>query len=138
MRIQAVVMSVVAIAGLGLGGSSAWTAPAGDLPAVTRIQYNPYPDRYTDPRYYPDDRRDGYYAPYPPPRDGYDPAYDREAPLWRPGDVLPLQLLDIVVDDWDRRGLGRPPGGHFWVRIDPQFILVRESDRMIARVISFD
>ena len=109
---------------------------------LTLVQYGQYPDQrppnyYPQDRYYPDDRRDGYYPPYPPPRDSYN-QYDRNAPLWRPGDVLPPDLLDFVVDDWERRGLERPPGGHLWVRVGPQFILVRDRDRMIARVISFD
>jgi hypothetical protein len=42
-------------------------------------------------------------------------SYDRDYPLWRPGDVPPPQLLDFVVDDWEPRGLERPPGGHLWV-----------------------
>jgi Ni/Co efflux regulator RcnB len=57
---------------------------------------------------------------------------------WRPGEVLPGQLLNRVVGDWEERGLSRPPGGHQWVRVGEQFILVRGRDRMIARVLNFD
>jgi Ni/Co efflux regulator RcnB len=132
MRIQtsAALLSVALLT--AFAGPSA-SAAAPDHPIATPAQYAPYPDRrdYQD-RYYPGDRRDDYYRPYPPPRSSYD------APLWRPGDVLPPDLLDFVVDDWEPRGLERPPGGHFWVRVGPQFILVRERDRMIARVINFD
>ena len=80
---------------------------------------------------YSSERRDGYY-PYPP-RD----AYDRDYPIWRAGDVVPGELLDFVVDDWEPRGLERPPGGHQWIRTRSQFLLVRERDRMIARIITF-
>jgi Ni/Co efflux regulator RcnB len=131
LQVSAVLMSILFATGLG---ASAPAALADDPPAATPIQYGPYPDEryYPQDRYYPNDRRDGY-APYPP-RD----SYDRGAPLWRPGDLLPPQLLDYIVDDWEPRGLERPPGGHLWVRVDPQFILVRERDRMISRVINFD
>ncbi len=62
----------------------------------------------------------------------------RGGPKWRPGQVLPGQFLNRVVDDWEERGLSRPPGGHQWVRVGEQFILVRGRDRMIARVLNFD
>jgi len=94
-------------------------------------------------QYYPDDRR-GYYGDryYPPPRAGYPyqgaPYAGREYPRWRPGDVVPPEVLDFIVHDWEPRGLERPPGGHQWVRVDPQFLLVRERDLMISRVINFD
>src|SRR5262245_39161454 len=138
MKIQAALISLVVVAGFGLGPSPASSTPVGDHAAMTQIQYAPpYSGRYPDQRYYPDNRRD-YYPPYPSQRGGYDQSYESGAPLWRAGDVLPPDLLDIVVDDWERRGLERPPGGHFWVRVDPQFILVRERDRMISRIVSFD
>ena len=62
----------------------------------------------------------------------------RGGPKWRPGQVLPGQFLNRVVNDWEERGLSRPPGGHQWVRVGFQFILVRGRDRMIARVLNFD
>jgi Ni/Co efflux regulator RcnB len=62
----------------------------------------------------------------------------RRGPKWRPGEVLPGQFLNRAVDDWEDRGLSRPPGGHQWVRVGEQFILVRGRDRMIARVLNFD
>lgn len=129
-QISAPFLSIVTVLGL-----SAAAAVANAQPTVQLAQY----DRY-EPRggYYPPDtppyrgeRRDDY--PYPS-RD----AYDRDYPLWRPGDVVPGQALDFVVDDWEPRGLTRPPGGHQWFRVRGQFILVRERDRMIARVITFD
>ena len=57
---------------------------------------------------------------------------------WRAGDVLPPDLLGRVVPDWEERGLSRPPGGHEWVRVGPQIILVRDRDHMIARTLNFD
>jgi len=62
----------------------------------------------------------------------------RGGPKWRPGQVLPGEFLNRVVDDWEERGLGRPPGGNQWVRVGEQFILVRGRDRMVARVLNFD
>ena len=62
----------------------------------------------------------------------------RGGPKWRPGQVLPGEFLNRVVDDWEERGLSRPPGGHQWVRVGEQFILVRGRDRMIARILNFD
>ena len=125
------------VAALWLGSAMfAGSAPASAQPALQHIQYDRYPDQRRGGDYppappYAGEQRDGYY-PYPP-RD----SYDRDYPLWRPGDVLPPQLLNFVVDDWEPRGLERPPGGHLWVRVREQFILVRESDRMISRVINF-
>jgi len=140
MKIQAALISLVMLTGLGLGAPAASSAPAYDQTALIPIQYAPpYPDRYPNQQpYYPDNRRDGYYPSYPPQRGGYDQGYGREGQLWRPGEVMPPDLLNVIVDDWQRRGLERPPGGHFWVRVDPQFILVRERDRMISRIVSFD
>ena len=110
---------------LGLSPTGAVQATA--EPALIQVQYDRYPDQ-----------RDGY---YPPSRGDYSqyPSRDgRDYPLWRPGDVVPGQALDFVVDDWEPRGLQRPPGGHQWFRVPGQFILVRERDRMISRVITFE
>jgi Ni/Co efflux regulator RcnB len=70
-------------------------------------------------------------------RDGYN---DRESRgfKWRPGQILPEQFFNRVVNDWEERGLSRPPGGHQWVRVGQQFVLVRGQDRMIARILNFD
>ena len=132
MRIQtsAALLSIALV--MALGGSVACAGPY-DGPTAARVQYAPYPDRrdnyYPQDRYSPNDQRGGY---YPPSRGSYD------APLWRPGDVVPPDVLDFVVDDWEPRGLQRPPGGHLWFRVGYQFLLVRERDRMISRVINFN
>jgi Ni/Co efflux regulator RcnB len=136
MKIQISTAFLSIVTALGL--SSAGVAPASAQPAVQSVQYDRYPDQrrggdYPPPPPYAGERRDDGYYPYPP-RD----AYDRDYPLWRAGDVVPGELLDFVVDDWEPRGLERPPGGHQWVRTRGQFLLVRERDRMIARVITFD
>jgi Ni/Co efflux regulator RcnB len=85
-----------------------------------------------------DQRRDGYGPPPDERRDGYDRDRDYRGAKWRPGQVLPGQFLNRVVEDWEERGLSRPPGGHQWVRVGQQFILVRGRDRMIARILNFD
>ena len=88
-------------------------------------QRNPYPPQ---PGYgYPDQPRDGY----------YDRDY-RGGIKWRPGQVVPPQVLNRVVYDWEERGLSRPPSGHQWIRVGYQFLLVRGRDRMIARILNFD
>ena len=133
IQISTALVSIVTAVGLTAAGA----APASAQPAFQNVQYDRYPDQ-----------RDGYYPPEPPPYRGerrgeyYSApprdAYDRDYPLWRAGDVIPGELLNYVVDDWEPRGLERPPSGHQWVRARGQFILVRERDRMIARVITFD
>jgi Ni/Co efflux regulator RcnB len=131
----AAILSIAALAfGVGLSRPSE-AAFASARAMATPIQYDRYGpyDRYPEqPRgYYPGER---YYPPERP--DGFG-GFERGLPRWRAGDVVPPEVLDFVVVDWDERGLGRPPSGHQWVRVDPQFVLVRERDRMIARVINF-
>ena len=106
------------VAGLGSMQSFAATVPQNDQRGFQLVQY----DRYQDRRFDRDDRDDR----------------DFRGAKWRPGQVLPGQFLDRVVGDWEERGLSRPPGGHAWVRVGQQFILVRFSDRMIARILNFD
>ena len=69
---------------------------------------------------------------------GYGERDYRGGHKWRPGEVLPPELLGRAVYDWEERGLSRPPGGHEWVRVGLQFVLVRDRDRMIARILNFD
>jgi Ni/Co efflux regulator RcnB len=127
---SAAIVSLVLI-GFGAGPLSA-SAATSSSPATVPVQYDRYPDQPPGGRYYPPPRRDDdYTGPHGPYGEG-------EFPLWRPGDVVPVEYFDSIVDDWEPRGLGRPPSGHQWVRVDPQFLLVRERDRMIARVINFD
>ena len=71
-------------------------------------------------------------------RDDYNDRDSRPGQKWRPGEILPGRFLNRVVNDWEERGLSRPPGGHQWVRVGEQFILVRGRDRMIARILNFD
>jgi hypothetical protein len=142
--------------GLASAPISVTASPVGQHGLVKQIQYGGYApqppggyESYPDqPSYrgenYPDRPPDNYRG-YPPPGDygRYPPgtAYDGRdyrGPKWRPGQVLPPQLLDRVVYDWEDRGLSRPPNGHEWVRVGLQFILVRLSDRKIARILNFD
>ena len=141
MKFSISTLSIVGMIALG-SPALADTALPGSQLGVQRIQYNqynPYPDQrsgqpYPDQRYdqYPDQR--GYY-----PNQGYNDDFRGPAPFrWRPGQVIPGQEMNFVVNDWEERGLSRPPGGHQWFRIRQQFVLIRIRDRMIARILTFD
>jgi Ni/Co efflux regulator RcnB len=119
MKSHATAGLVVLILALGFGSSlnSAAAAPPNAQIGLSPIQY----DRDRDQR-----------------RDDYNDRDFRGPHKWRPGEVLPGRLLNRVVDDWEERGLSRPPSGHQWVRVGEQFILVRGRDRMIARILNFD
>ena len=120
-------VSLVLALGLGAPASFAAAGFAHTQAGVQQIQYDRYPDQ----------RRDGYND-----RDSRGPNDNdrdsRNGAKWRPGEVLPARFLNRVVDDWEERGLSRPPGGHQWVRVGLQFVLVRGRDRMIARILNFD
>ena len=130
MKIQVSMGLMSLIMAMGLGSAASLAAPA--LPSLPRglehIQYDRNPDQ----------RRDGYNAYPDQRRDTYNDQDFRGGPKWRPGQMLPQQFLNRVVADWEERGLSRPPGGHEWVRVGQQFVLVRGRDRMIARILNFD
>ena len=130
MKIQVSMGLMSLIMAMGLGSAASLAAPA--LPSLPRglehIQYDRNPDQ----------RRDGYNAYPDQRRDTYNDQDFRGGPKWRPGQMLPEQFLNRVVADWEERGLSRPPGGHEWVRVGQQFVLVRGRDRMIARILNFD
>jgi Ni/Co efflux regulator RcnB len=121
-------MSIIVMIGLGAAPTFAGTTFSGDRHGVQPIQYDRYPDQGRDGRNDRDYRDNG----------GYRNDQDYRGPKWRPGQLLPGPFLNRVVDDWEERGLSRPPGGHQWVRVGQQFILVRGRDRMIARILNFD
>ena len=133
--------ALIAACLMTLGASASFAAPlAGNARGLELVQY----DRYGNPP-----APYGYGAQNAPPPYGYDnrDRYDdrdrdrdfRGGPRkWVPGEVLPPQLLGRVVVDWEERGLSRPPNGHQWVRVGLQFILVRNGDRKIARILNFD
>jgi len=132
-------MSVVGMIALG-APAFADTVPSSSQSGLERIQYNnPYPDQRYDQsnqnqrndQYYPDQR--GNY-----PDQGYNGNRGPAPFRWRPGQVVPGQAMNFVVNDWEERGLSRPPGGHQWFRIRQQFVLIRIRDRMIARILTFD
>src|SRR5262249_25647283 len=113
-------MSVVIVMGLGSAASLAMAAFPENQSRVEQVQYDRSPNqRRDDYNRYPDDRRDRDF---------------RGGARWRPGQVVPGQLLNQQVYDWEERGLARPYGGARWFRVGQQFLLVRERDRMIARV----
>jgi len=122
------------IGAMAFGSAAAFAEPAlMTQPGLERIQYNQYPDQYNQ------DRRGGYDQDQ---RGGYDRDQrygDSRPPFrWRPGQVVPGQAMNFVVQDWEERGLLRPPGGHQWFRVRQQFLLIRVRDRMISRVVTFD
>ena len=92
-------------------------------------------DNYRQDQYYDRDRQADQYSNQ---SRQYDDRDLRGRHKWRPGEVLPGEFLNRVVTDWEERGLSRPPGDHHWVRVGQQFVLVRERDRMIARILNFD
>jgi len=136
---------VVFIGALALASATslAQLAPSHNQTGLQHIQYNQYQDQRQDPYYqgqgqggnYQDQRGGGYYQDQG--RGGYNGDF-RGPARWRPGQVVPGPLLNFVVQDWEERGLSRPPGGHQWFRVRQQFLLVRGRDRMIARILTFD
>ena len=139
-RITRAIIAAVSIAGLGAIAASAAPPLPGAARGIEPIQYDRYGNQPAP----------GYGAQNPPAPYGYDNRdrdrnddrdRDRDRDYrggphkWRAGEVLPPQLLGRVVADWEDRGLSRPPGGHQWMRVGLQFVLVRGSDRKIARVV---
>src|SRR5262245_45948251 len=107
----------ISIALLSLACTLALGSTAAYAQRIERIQYNQYnqdqnyqgQQPYYDQRGYPDQR--------------YNDNFRRPGPLrWRPGQVVPDQALNFVVQDWEERGLSRPPGGHQWFRVRQQFL----------------
>lgn len=137
IRISAGITSAIVALALASSAPFAKAAPPNGRSGLQTVQYDRYPgapaDRYDGN---PDQRRDGY-NDRDQRRDGYDDR-DHRGAKWRPGQVVPGQFLNRVVDDWEERGLSRPPRGHQWIRVGQQFLLVRASDRMIARILNFD
>ena len=129
---------------LASAGSLAQATPSHGESGFQHIQYNQYQDQRQDPYYQgqrpdgynQDQRGGGYYQDQG--RGGYNGDFRGPAPRWRPGQVVPGQLMNLVVQDWEERGLSRPPGGHQWFRVRQQFLLIRTRDRMIARILTFD
>ena len=119
-------ISVVIAMGLGSAAPFAMAAFPENQSRLEHIQFRP-DQRRDDYNRYPDDRRDL----------NNDRNY-RGGPKWRPGQVVPGQLLNQLVYDWEERGLTRPYGGAQWFRVGQQFLLVRERDRMVARILNFD
>jgi Ni/Co efflux regulator RcnB len=118
LRVITGVLSLTFAVGLALPTPVAAAPSNGDV-GIHQIQYDR--DRDQDQR-----------------RDDYNGRDSRPGQKWRPGEVIPARFLNRVVNDWEERGLSRPPGGHQWVRVGEQFILVRGRDRMIARILNFD
>ena len=112
----------------GLTATASLSVQPAHAGGLQPIQYGPQ----SSPPYGYDDRNQdrGQY--------GYEDRDYRGGHKWRPGEIMPPQLLRREVVDWEERGLSRPPSGHRWMRVGLQFVLVRDSDRKIARILNFD
>src|SRR5262249_24411481 len=55
---------------------------------------------------------------------------------WRAGDRFPHGQRYVVVNDYGRYHLRRPPHGQHWVRVDNQYILVGITSGIIAALIN--
>jgi Ni/Co efflux regulator RcnB len=121
-----VLIAALALGTLGIGAATA-TPAARTAYGFQHIQYPAYPDR--------DYRNAGQRGDFDDRFRGRDPR----GRIWRPGEQVPRPFIDRdrIVRDWEERGLQRPPGGHQWVRVGEQFLLVRFEDRRISRVINF-
>ena len=77
----------------------------------------------------------GRFAPRP---EGHPPSQHR--PRWSAGDRLPNQYRhpQSYVDDWNRRGLRRPPKGYRWVRYEDNFFLVAIATGVILETVYRD
>jgi Ni/Co efflux regulator RcnB len=53
-------------------------------------------------------------------------------PRWRTGDRFPRGQHYVVVRDYQRYHLRRPPHGQHWVRVDNQYILVGITSGIIS------
>jgi Ni/Co efflux regulator RcnB len=125
-RKAAMIGFLVTVIAVGLG-------PAGHAAPLQNVPVGLEQVQYRDDNTYPGarDRNDNRYGD---PRD-----FNRGDRIWRAGEFIPDALLDRrrIVNDWEERGLERPPRDHNWVRVGQQFLLVRFSDRRIARILSF-
>jgi Nickel/cobalt transporter regulator len=73
-----------------------------------------------------------HYAPRVPP--GYDPERPARSG-WRRGQFLPPDFRGVVVEDYARFHLRRPPRGYFWYRDADDYVLASASTGLIFEVI---
>ena len=76
-------------------------------------------------------------APHAPAaaRDAYERPYRPHYGRWSPGQVLPPDAGAVVVTDYERFHLRRPPQGYAWVSCDGDFILAASATGLIFEVI---
>jgi Ni/Co efflux regulator RcnB len=55
---------------------------------------------------------------------------------WRRGERLPPNYRTHRVNDWQRYHLHRPPAGHYWTRVDNNYVLVAATTGLIASIIA--
>lgn len=106
-----------------------------------RDRYERRDDRPYDRRDWNDRRYNGYYLHDrwywgPPPRNLYG---NRGLHLgwrnWQRGTYLPPYYRGLVIYDYGRYGLHRPPRGYHWVRVNDDYILAAIATGLIREII---
>ncbi len=65
----------------------------------------------------------------------YEQGYrDGQRDAWRVGDRFGRADY-IVIRDYDRYGLRRPPQGHYYVRVDENVLLIEAATQLVADLI---
>jgi Ni/Co efflux regulator RcnB len=130
------------MAGLPVGGGrNAWAGPPGRVYASPPMRggYAPPGRVYASPNAasrWARPRANGAWAGYPvyasPP--GY-PAPAAPARAWRRGGYLPPSYPGVVVQNFARYHLRRPPDGYNWVREGNELLLVSAGTGLIFDVV---
>jgi len=79
----------------------------------------------------------------PPPHAGHPHGHKGMPPgqakkHWKQGQYLPADYRGAYVEDYRRYGLGAPPPGHQWRRVDDEYVLIAVATGLIASVILAD
>jgi Ni/Co efflux regulator RcnB len=70
-----------------------------------------------------------------PSRWGYDRPYRPRYGRWSPGQILPPDAPAVVITDYERFHLRRPPQGYMWLNCDGDFVLAASASGLIFEVI---
>jgi len=128
MTVHRLMLASIALTMMSVSPLPVSAAPQSDQAFTQLAQWDRNRDDRRDDRRY-DNRGNNYNNNTMAPRNG----------IYRAGDVVPGHILGQapIIHDWEERGLLRAPGGHNWVRVGQQFLLVRFSDQKIARILSY-
>lgn len=134
MRASATAMLMAAAL---LAPAAAGAAPFWALHSPHHHYWLPLPGYYGEPAPPP------YPLRPPPPRFArpIPPGYDPERPArsgWRRGQYLPPDFRGVVVEDYPRFHLRRPPRGYFWYRDADDYVLASAATGLIFEVIPGD